>query len=259
MTKKKTLNLPKVYEVKEDTPEKFHKYKGIPKLSYSQFTSWTDPKYFNDYVLQYIMGGPSSSNFWAEFGTFCGTVLEYRMLRDEGADKEVLDKAFEYLNEKDIAVLKEVDAKIPQNAVYEREIVIYREDLGYTLQGFVDLCFDKEKKTIVVDFKTGNKNSKDKGEKFYASEKYGQTSIYSYAIEEEGEEIGYCGVILLDRTYEGEFENPILHLSGDVVPIPTPYTKEGAEKVLNKIDKVVLEISSLKDTYDQLKQLTITI
>lgn len=262
------LNLPRIYETKK---KKFKKHNGKPKLSYSQYTSYKDPKYFYSYILGYIFGIKQPSNFWAEFGTYCGTSLEYRMEVHQAndKDKETLDNAFKYFNEKDIETLNKANKMFPTNSVYEREIVL---DRGfYVIQGFIDVNFDtfKDKdflETNVIDVKTGGKNSKDKGTSFYASNKYGQTKLYAKALEEEGENIGYCGVVFLDRIFENErthpgttstFENPVLHLSGEILEVETPYEKESVNSLLKDMDRVAKEVSSLKNTYDELKKLTI--
>lgn len=260
----KKLNLPRVYR---STSEKFKKHDGKPKLSYSQHTSWKDPMYKNSYILGYIFGIPQPSNFWAEFGSYCGTALEYRLNFEnvDEKDKELMEDAQGYFNKLDMDTLKRADKLFPANSVYEREIVL---DRGYyVIQGFIDVNFDKNKLTNVVDVKTGGKDSKTKGTSFYASDKYGQTRLYARALKEEGEELGYCGVVYLDRTYETPrthpnttscFEEPILHLSGEIIKVETPYTEEKVEVLLASMDKTAEEISLLKDTYEKLKELTIT-
>lgn len=269
--KQKQLNLPRIYS---STSDKFNKYDGRAKLSYSQYTSWKDEQYKNGYILGYIFGIPQPSNFWAEFGSYCGTLIEYRMNIDkaEGKDKVLLDEAKEYLNKTDIKTLTEADKMFPSNSVYEREIVLDRG--SYVTQGFIDVNYDTLKNneankflTNVVDVKTGGKNSKSgKNPAYYGSDKYGQTRLYAKALKEEGEELGYCGVVFLDRTFENKwthpettstFENPILHLSGDILEIETVYTEEKVEVLLKDMDKVAEEISTLKDTYEILSQLTI--
>lgn len=248
------LNLPRIYKSKG---KKFKKFEGKPKLSYSQYTSWRDLQYKNGYILGYIFGIPQDSNFWAEFGSYCGTSLEYRMdvHNAKGDDKKLLDDAFKYFNTKDIETLHKADKLFPKNSLYEREVILDRGT--YVTQGFIDVNFTKNKKANVIDAKTGSRYSKTKGTDFYASDKYGQTRLYMKALIEEGEDPGYCGVVFLDRTYEGDFENPILHLSGDIIKVETPYTEEKVDKLLKSMDKVAEEISSLKTTYDSLKNLTI--
>ncbi|MFT6125801.1 MAG: hypothetical protein ACJAVA_000242 [Flavobacteriaceae bacterium] len=267
---KKQLNLPRIYTSASD---KFKKHDGRAKLSYSQHTSWKDIQYKNSYILGYIFKIPQPSNFWAGFGSFCGTSLEYRMdvHKAEGKDKELLDDAFGYFNKKDIETLHKANILFPTNSVYEREIVLDRG--SYVIQGFIDVNFTKEveidkkkvKQEVVIDVKTGGKDSKTKGTSFYESDKYGQTRLYMKALVEEGETPGHCGVVFLDRIYETErthpgttscFEEPILHLSGEIIKVETPYTEDKVKVLLKDMDKTAEEISSLKSTYDKLSTLT---
>lgn len=244
--KKTKLNLPRKYEIKESTPEKYHKYKGQNKLSYSQITSWLDPKYKEDYILQYIFGLESPSSPWADYGSAVGEYLETQ-------GKKVSD----LLNDRDKEILDGIIVKLSTlvDAEYEREIIVERN--GYILQGFIDLYYtelsDKIKMANTVDFKTLSLKNKAA---FYASDQYQQTTLYSRALELEGEKIKNSGVFGIDRTFEGTFEEPTLHLSGETKVIPTPYTTERAEKFLKKSDRVAEEISSLKTTHDKLKLLT---
>lgn len=251
-----TLNLPKTYEA---TLDKFRHHNGKPKFSYSQYTSYNDSQYTNQYILQYIFKKELPDNFWAVFGSYCGTALEYRM-KPENADKKdaiLLKDAFEYFNKKDIETLYKADTMFPENAVYEREIVLDRG--SYVIQGFIDVNYTKHNKEIVLDNKTGNKNSKTKGTDFYKSDKYGQTRLYAKALKDEGEDIGYVGVVFLDRTYQGEFTDPILHLSGDILNVETSYCEDKVSILLKDIDRTVKEVSDLKTTYDILHNLTIEV
>jgi hypothetical protein len=259
MKKMKQLNLPRIYQ---STSEKFKKHDGRAKLSYSQYTSWKDPQYKNSYILGYMFGIRQAGNNWSLMGSQVGTAIEYRMdfSKAEGADKELLDSAMEHFNETDIATLHKVNKMFPENAEYEREIVLDRGH--YVTQGFIDMYISDNQGSgvSVIDVKTGGKNSKSAGAKnpaFYASDGYGQTNLYMRALEEEGETPGYCGVVFIDRTFAGTFEEPILHLSGDIIEVETPYTKERVNKLLESMDKTAMEISSLKDTYDKLSTLTI--
>lgn len=253
-SKEKDLNLPRVYKA---TNPKFEKHNGKAKLSYSQYSSWNDSQYKTSYILGYIFGIPQGGNFWATFGSYCGTLLEYRMdiSKAKGSDKELLEDAWKYLTDHDKDTLRKADEMFPKNSVYEREVVLDRGH--YVTQGFIDVNYVEDGKAVVIDAKTGGKNSKAKGTNFYGSDKYGQTRLYARALEEEGEDIGYCGVIFLDRTFSGMFEDPTLHLSGDILHVPTPYEKDKVEVLLKSMDTTASEISSLKGTYDILKNLTI--
>jgi len=263
MKKIKQLNLPRIYE--GENP-KFKKHLGKPKVSHSQISSYKDPQYTNQYILGYMFKIPQPGNFWATFGSYCGDTLAFRLDKSkaEGRDKEILDNASKYFNEVDLDTLKKADKLFPKDTVYEREIVLDRG--AYVIQGFVDANNMVDCKNVIIDVKTGGKNSPKKGQKYYGSSDYKQVNLYAKAIEEEGEEIGYCGVVLLDRTFENKwsnpettstFENPILHLSGEIIEIPNPYNRKEAEELLEYMDSVVEEISSLYETYLKLSTLTI--
>jgi len=54
MTKVKMLDLPKVYEVDENTPEQYKKYEGMPKLSYSAYNSFCEESYKGEFFANYF-------------------------------------------------------------------------------------------------------------------------------------------------------------------------------------------------------------
>lgn len=254
---KNKLNLPKKYEIKDTTPKKFHKYKNLPKLSYSQISSWNSTQYKTQYILGYIFNIKDNGNGFSKFGTQVGTALEYGLdiKKANGEDRKVLEEAFEHFNELDLKTLEKVNRLSNKNSEFEREIVL---DMGeFCLQGFLDRTDRREdNKLDIYDYKTLSIKSKAN---FYKSEEYQQTRFYAKSLEMEGEEIGYVGVIGLDRTYAGTYEDPILHLSGEVIEIETPYDRSNIEKFLDKAEKTAIEISSLKDTYDKLSTLTFTL
>ena len=223
--------LPKVYEIYPTTPEKFHKYAGMPKISYSQYTSWKDPLYHEGYIKQYFMGEKDPGNIYAHFGSACGGYLE-----DLTIDKE-------WLSAKDVEVLKKIER--PDGAIYEGEIVIDRGD--YVIQGFIDQEFmNANGKLTIKDLKTGNVKTKID---FYGGDEYQQTTMYAHARKQEGWDLEYVGVMLLGRKGFGDERQHNLHLSGDLVTIETPYSEERAENFLKGMDKVVKEISNLYKTY----------
>ncbi len=255
MKKSKKLTLPKVYAT---TDKKFEKHNGKPKLSYSQYTSFNSEQYKNSYILGYMFNIPQPGNNWSLFGSQVGTAIEYRMdfSKAEGKDKKLLDKATEHFNKKDIETLHKVNNMFPDNAKYEREVVLDRG--SYVTQGYIDVYLPENEGVgvSVIDAKTGGKNSKSgKNPQFYASDEYGQTNLYMVALEEEGETPGYCGVVFIDRTFEGTFEEPILHLSGDIIDVETPYTKERVDKLLKSMDRTAEEISSLYETFLEMNNL----
>ena len=241
MSKKKRvfLNLPKSKEVDG---------KLIPYLSYSQHSSFneTSDEFRYQMILQYIFGIkiPSRFELFATYGNHCGEYIE-----TQG------EKRGELLSNNDCVILDKVMKDFPEGSEYEREVWIDRGN--YFILGYEDrwelitpeLC-------DVEDFKTGNI---DKKGPFYASEKYGQTTLYCFSEESKGLKIRDSFVTMLDRKGNPMADtNPTkLYLSGRVEKIPTPYSKRRAEKVLADMDATAEKLASLKNTYDKLKNLTI--
>jgi hypothetical protein len=218
------LVLPRVYSA---TLEKFEKYNSQPKLSYSQYSSWSDPLYKNQYILGYMFGIRDEGNVWSFFGGQCG---EYIESGGEIVGDMLLPVTIKTLN----------TVPRPENALYEYETIIPRE--GYVLQGFLDQCFDNKLGTTVLDFKTGNKKSKVE---YYGSDKYQQTTTYSYYLDKyENKKIHYSGVTLMHRSGNGFSQHPI-RLDGEIIDIPTPYSRERAEKFLLEVDRTAKEISDM--------------
>ncbi len=216
------IKLPRTYSSRS---EKYNKFNGLPKLSYSQYSSWKDPQYKDQYILQYFLGLNLDSGIWAEYGNKVGTFIEAHA---KGED-------LEGLSNEDKDVLKSLN--YPENAIYEDEIVI---DCGdFVIQGFTDKTkFNSENSLEILDYKTGNVTK----ESFYSSDDYQQTALYCYGKEKEGFTIDKSGVCLLGRKGNGMDKYP-LKLSGEVIHIDTPYTKERGEKIIADITKVVNEIS----------------
>lgn len=224
-----TLVMPKKYEAKE---EKFMYADGLPKISYSQYSSWNDPLYKNQYILGYMFGIPQPGNIFSDFGGYCGIFLE------TGGEE-----CHPSLTEETIATLRKIER--PANAEYEKETVLVRETQygSYSVQGFIDQTFDNEDgTTTVIDLKTGNPDSKIE---YYGSKKYQQTTLYSYYLDTmENKKIGYSGVILACRKGNGRGVH-VLRLPGQLEHIPTPYSRERAETFLLEVDRTVKEISDM--------------
>lgn len=237
----KLLNLPK-------------QKKGKPYISYSQHTSFkeTNDEFRYQMILQYVFGIKMTSRFelFATFGNHCGEYIETKG-----------EKRGSLLSDNDCEILDNVMKDFPETSEYEREVWIDRGN--YFILGFEDrwepIAATKEGGPItscdVEDFKTGNV---DKKGPFYASEKYGQTILYGYGEEQKGIKVRDCFVTMLDRKGNPMSDtNPTkLYLSGRIEKIPTPYTKERAEKVLADMDDTAKKLASLKTTYDKLKTLT---
>lgn len=226
----KQLDLPSIYNEREDNPvpERFKKFIGRPALSYSSYNSFIEDAYRGEFFANKFLGLPRVGTIFTEYGTSVGTYQE-------------TGKPQEYLSSDD---MKTLDKENPANilAEYEREVVIDRG--SYIIYGFVDRLLNKK----LDDFKTGA-ISKKKAD--YESEDYNQTTLYTYGLLEEGLDIEEVGVILFDRkgnTLEPGNKN-VLRLTGDIAYIPTPYSKDRAEKFLKKVDETALEIELYFKTY----------
>ena len=224
------MKLPRIYKA---ALPKFEKYNGKPKLSYSQITSFKDPLYRSQYILGYFFGIQDPGNIYAFFGGEVGEYIETSgekvgPMLDEGT-RQVLD-----------------NLERPEGSEHEVEIVVDRGD--YVIQGFIDRIYPVEGGVEVLDFKTGNI---DKKATFYGSQYYQQTTLYSYAVEQEGHPVKKSFVKLLGRKGNNMGGN-MLRLSGDIKDIPTPYSPERAEIFLAKTDKIAKEISDLYEVYNYL-------
>lgn len=225
--RKNLLDLPKVYEVNENTPEQYKKYEGMPKLSYSAYNSFCEESYKGEFFANYFLGIRSEGNIFTEYGSKCGEYLE----KLEKSD----------LSEFDISVLEKIER--PENARYEVEVVIDRG--SYVIQGYIDQEFKVPDGLVIKDLKTG---AIDKKYKDYAGEDYQQTTLYAHQRTLEGENVVYSGVMLLDRKGNGQEKYP-LRLTGEIADIPTPYSKERAEEFLKKFDKVAMQIEEYHKVY----------
>jgi hypothetical protein len=197
-------------------------------------------------ILNYVFGIKIPSRFddFAVYGGECGEYIETKG-----------EKRGEMLSDGDCDILNKVMKDFPKGSEYEREVWIDRGN--YFVLGYEDRWEPIGKKQCdVEDFKTGNA---DKKIPFYSSEKYGQTTLYSFAEEQKGLKVRNSYVTLLDRKGNPMSDtNPTrLYLSGRIENIPTPYTTERAEKVLKSMDDTAKRLASLKTTYDSLKTLTI--
>lgn len=225
------LILPRIYKSEDG---KYAEYDGKYKLSYSQYTSWKEPEYKPEYILQYFGGAKVDAGIFAAFGGDVGTYIEHKANGD----------AYEptMIGDDDIKVLESLD--YPPNCVYEDEIVV---DMGdFVIQGFIDRSeFLKPNAVGILDYKTG---SIEKKEAFYGSEEYGQTTLYTHQKVLEGNSVAYSKVIILDRKGNG-FEKHPLRLTGLKKEVDTPYSTERAEKLLADMRKVAIEISEAYQLY----------
>lgn len=233
---KSKIVLPRVYN-NPGNLDKFQKFVGMPKISYSQIESWNEPTYRGEYFESYFLGIGDSGNIFTHFGSLVGEWFEKGY--DESGE----------LSEDDIKVLSMIGR--PEGCEYEREVVVERP-LGYVIQGYIDrartILDQPDKKQIeVIDFKTGNIAKKAE---FYAGDKYQQTTLYTYGLKEEGEDVVWSGVVMLGRNGNGSEKSP-LRLNGEVENIETPYSDKRIEDFFKKCDKTVTEISEYYNFYNK--------
>lgn len=241
---KKYLDLPKTKKINGVE---------IPYISYSQYSSFTEEneEFRNQMILKYIFGIEVSSRFqiFADFGSHCGEYIETKG-----------QKRGDLLSDKDCEILNDLIKDFPEDSEYEREVWIDRG--RYFILGYIDrwtpLKHDIATTCDVEDFKTGNLLKK---KSFYASEKYGQTTLYCNSEIKKGNKIKNSFVTLLDRKGNPLSDtNPTkLELTGKTEKIETPYSEERAEKLLKSIDETAVRLATLKETYKNLKKITIKI
>lgn len=231
------MNLPKKYKSRSGH---YSELDGKPKLSYSQYNSYKDPEYQNDYYVQYFMDVKLPSGEFAEFGTGCGEYIEHK------AKNEIKTGC---LSEEDVNILNDI-IDFPENCVYEDEVAL---DLGdFVVEGYIDRSlYDLNNVIHIRDYKSLNI---DKKSAYYASEEYGQTTLYCYFKEKQGFKIGISEVFGLGRkgtslSGKGNFK---MRLSGEYKIIPTPYTTERGEQVIADIRKVAKQISDEYTIYQKL-------
>lgn len=235
------LILPKTF-IDRSPDGKYSKFNGMPKLSYSQITSWKSDQYRPGYIKQYICGIQVPSGIFADYGSACGTYIESVATKNSECHEEYKH----LLSENDRQILNDLD--YPENSVYEDYIVV---DMGdFVIEGFADRCTYFEDQSLHThDFKTGS-IAKKKAD--YASSDYKQTNVYSYVKENEGNSISDCGVILLDRAGNNSPKSPI-RLTGKIEFVPTPYNRAQTEEFLDStVRKVAQEISDYYKQYQKL-------
>lgn len=233
------LILPSTFTINEsnkihNVDGKYDKYIGMPKLSYSQITSWLDPSYRHEYVRNYFIKTPRKGNDFTEFGSACGTFIE-----SIGTDNpKAHDNYRHLLSQNDRDILSSISFK--DNQVYEDYIVI-DIDGKFVIEGFADrITYGKNTKHIIIeDFKTG---SIEKNAKKYAIDDYAQTCLYGYAKELEGYKVKECKVLMFDRKGNGSEKHPI-KLTGEIIEIDSKYSEEKVQRFLEKARDTAEDIS----------------
>ena len=235
MARKAKIELPSVLTKDswfyEANKEMCDPHLGKPYISYSSVNSWED--YREDFIKQKFAKIEVPGSVYANFGSYLGEAVEHGKF-GENPDGFVGQENFQpFLDDR------------PEGAEYEKMILI---DMGdYVILGFIDIfSLNEDEAAIVVDLKTGGKGK----EKQYESEDYIQIPLYAKAIEDQGIKIATTGVWFVRR--EGSHIKPPLAVSKDQFWIELPYNEERVKYALDKVDRVVKEISSCYKTYKKI-------
>jgi hypothetical protein len=198
-------------------------------VSYSTVSSWED--YRTDFIKQKLAGIKLPDSIYGAFGTWVGTSVEHG---------EVQPNNYGFTGEDNINLIERTE-----NDKYERMILI---DMGdYCIIGFVDIMREISPKVVqTIDIKTGGA----KKEEEYKKESYIQTTLYSKALEDEGYTINASGVWFCRRT--GSHIKPPLNLSNEQFYIPLEYNEKRVKYALDKVDRVVKEISEYYKIYQKI-------
>lgn len=197
-------------------------------ISYSTVSSWED--YRTDFIKQKLAGIKLPDSIYGSFGTWVGTSVEHG---------EIQTNNYGFTGGENISLIERTE-----NDKYERMILI---DMGeYCIIGFIDIMREISPKVVqMIDIKTGGA----KKEEEYKKESYIQTTLYSKALEDGGYTINASGVWFCRRT--GSHIKPPLNLSTEQFYIPLEYNEKRVKYALDKVDRVVKEISEYFKVYEK--------
>lgn len=204
---------------------------GKPYISYSSVNSWET--YREDFIKQKFAGIELPESIYAVFGTYLGEAVENGKFGENPNGFIGQENFTGFLEDR------------PAKAEYEKMILI---DMGeYVILGFIDIfSLNADGDAIVVDLKSGGKDK----EQQYESADYVQIPLYAKAIEDTGINIATTGVWFVRRT--GSHVNPPLCISDEQFWIDLPYDQDRVKYSLEKVDRVVREISSCYKTYKKI-------
>lgn len=210
--------------------EQLKPFLGKPYISYSTMESWEE--YTEDFIKEKLVGLPQPFGIYKEFGSYLGTAYEIGKFPEQNQ--------FGFIGQENLDLSKYRN----DNAEYEKLIIIDRGD--YIIIGFIDKFERLEDSSVWVnDLKSGGAKKEEK----YASDDYTQVPLYAHALEVNGEKIGRTDVLFVRR--EASHVKPPLKIGKEQFYIPVSYTKEKIDKALSKVDRVVKEITEIKNVYDK--------
>lgn len=219
----------------EDNKELCDPHLGKPYISYSTVNSWEE--YRDDFIKNKFAGIETPDNVYADLGSYIGSAVETGEWPEENPHGFIGQENFQDI----------LDDR-PSTAIYERMILL---DMGeYVIIGFIDI-FNMYKEgdeslAQVVDLKSGGKGKED----YYSSEEYIQVMLYAKALEKEGIKVGDTSILFVRR--EGSHVKPPLKISDERFVIQLEYTEDRVKYALDKVDRVVKEISSCFKTYNKI-------
>lgn len=208
--------------------ELIDKHLGKMYISYSTASSWED--YRTDFIKQKLAGIKLPDSIYGSFGTWVGTSLEHG---------EIQANNYGFTGGENISLIER-----KEGSKYERMILI---DMGeWCIIGFIDVLEEISPMVVnVKDLKTGGAN-KESG---YTKKEYIQIILYAYALVLEGYTINEIGVWFCRRT--GSHIKPPLNLSTEQFFIPLEYNDERVKYSLDKVTRVVWEISEFFTCYEK--------
>lgn len=214
----------------EKYQEQLKPFLGKPYISYSTMESWEE--YTEDFIKEKLVGLPQPFGIYKEFGSYLGTAYENGKFPEQNQ--------FGFIGQENLDLSKYRN----DNAEYEKLIIIDRGD--YIIVGFIDKFERLEDGSVWVnDLKSGGAKKEEK----YASDDYTQVPLYSHALEVKGEKIGRTDVLFIRR--ENSHIKPPLKIGKEQFYIPVNYNKEKVDKALKKVDRVVKEITEIKNVYEK--------
>lgn len=202
---------------------------GKPYVSYSTVSSWEE--YREDFIKEKLAGIKLPDTAYTAMGSWLGSAVETGFFPEENP--------YGFLGQENFGLIPR-----PKKAKYERMILIDRGQ--YVIIGFIDIFEEVSKGLVnVTDLKTGGKKKEDS----YKKPEYIQVVLYAKALEIEGYKINDTGIWFVRR--EGSHVNPPMSISSEQFYIPLEYSPERVEYALNKVDRVVEEISEIYQIFQK--------
>ena len=211
---------------------------GKPRISYSQYKTYTDKKSFNlsvdgwiEYMASYFLNMKFKDKGWGEFGKDVESYIENQKNKNKFTKKELVT----------------LD-KIEPLGVFQEEFEI---DMGeFVLVGIID--DRKQDWSIIRDYKTASANSK----KQYEDKSYKQLKLYSLKALEVTGKLPKIEIVVIERKGNCMWKGgrDVLTVGKEIWNIEQTVTMEELEDLKTDIVKVATEISDLYKMYIKLNK-----